>query len=132
MNSGERIVFLHNSSSHIFLCRYPYLHTCNTTTSTFRYLNLHSLPGLHTHPDTHTETHRRRAEENEGGDEEKDGKRGRESAELPGSQLLPGWCLLLAISCNCQFILSQAFHHRTEPGWRKPPESLRNLLATSH
>lgn len=83
----------------------------------------------HTH--IHTETHRRRAEENGGGDEGKDEiKRG--SAGLPGSQLLLGCCLHLAMSCNCQFILSQAFHHRTELGWRKPPESLRNLLATSH
>lgn len=54
------------------------------------------------------------------------------SAGLLGSQLLLGCCLLLAMSCNCQFILSQAFHHHMQPGWRKPPESLRNLLATSH
>ncbi len=33
----------------------------------------------------------------------------------PGSQLL-GYCLLLAMSCNCQVILSLAFHHDAEPG----------------
>lgn len=87
----------------------------------------------------HTHTHRQNRE----GQREMEGvmrnrmkkekeKKNRGSAGLPGSQLLPGCWLLLAMSCNCQFILSQAFHHHMQPGWRKPPESLRNLLATSH
>lgn len=87
---------------------------------------------LHPHPNAH------RLRRTVGGpgrmqrcDEERDKKK-RASAELTGSQLLLGCCLLLAMSCNCQFILSQAFHHCSEPGWRKPLESLRNLLAASH
>lgn len=68
----------------------------------------------------------------EGVMEERRGKKRRVSAGLLGSRLLRGCCLLLAMSCNCQFILSQPFHHHTQPGWRKPPESRRNLPATSH
>lgn len=106
---------------------------------------LQSITPTSQHTQTHTQTHRqhthtqteqRRAERNGGGDAQQDEKRkkqkNRGSAGLPGSQLLPGCWLLLAMSCNCQFILSQAFHHHMQPGWRKPPESLRNLLATSH
>lgn len=40
---------------------------------------------------------------------------------LPGSQL-PGYSLLPVMSSNCQFILSQPFHHSAETGRLKPPE----------
>lgn len=43
------------------------------------------------------------------------------SRGLPGSQL-PGYSLLPVMSSNCQFILSQPFHHSAETGRLKPPE----------
>lgn len=119
--------FAENLHSSISTCRNTHTHTCGAFTH--RPTNVHtcSLSPLR----TQARTNRRRPEENGGGEGRKEEKR-RVSAGLLGSQLLRGCCLLLAMSCNCQFILSQPFHHCTQPGWRKPPESRRNLLATSH
>lgn len=103
---------------------YQCIHTYNNKCP-----HLQSIAHARTHTLRHTGGGQRRLE---GVMEGRMKNKERGSAGLPGSQLLLGCCLLLAMSCNCQFILSQAFHHRTEPGWRKPPESLRNLLATSH
>lgn len=50
---------------------------------------------------------------------------------LLGSQLL-GYSLLPAMSSNCQFILSQSFHHSAETGRVKPPERPEDSVPTSH
>lgn len=112
----------------IFTCRCSQTSTTSAFTHTTTNVHTSSLSPRPPPPHTHRGGGQRRME----GVMEERMKKKRGSAGLPGSQLLLGCCLLLAMSCNCQFILSQAFHHHIQPGWRKPPESLRNLLATSH
>lgn len=50
---------------------------------------------------------------------------------LPGSQL-PGYSLLPTMSSNCQFILSQPFHHSVETDRLKPPERPEDSAPSSH